>query len=129
MKLLITLCAMLFVFSGYGAQAADGSIAPLTSVSVNGTKILADADGQVLYSYDPDQPSLSNCSGDCAANWPPMSLAPAISIQDPLARISRADGTNQITYGKKPLYYYSGDDKPGVANGDGIGGVWHVLPL
>jgi hypothetical protein len=26
-----------------------------------------------------------------------------------------------------PLYYYSGDKKPGDANGQGIGGVWFVL--
>ena len=128
MKLILTLSALLFVFSGFASQAADRSIAPLTSVSVNGNDILADAGGRVLYTYDPDQPNLSNCSGGCAADWPPLSLALRISIEDPLARISRADGTTQITYETKPLYYFSGDDKSGVANGDGLGGIWHVIP-
>ena len=39
-----------------------------------------------------------------------------------------ASGAKQWTVGGKPLYYFAGDAKPGDRNGDGSGGVWHVVP-
>jgi predicted lipoprotein with Yx(FWY)xxD motif len=33
----------------------------------------------------------------------------------------------QWAYAGKPLYLYDDDDKPGDAEGDGEGGVWHVV--
>ena len=33
----------------------------------------------------------------------------------------------QSAYQRKPLYLYVGDAKPGESNGDGQGGVWHML--
>jgi hypothetical protein len=33
----------------------------------------------------------------------------------------------QLTYDGWPLYRYSGDAKPGEANGQGVGGVWFAM--
>jgi predicted lipoprotein with Yx(FWY)xxD motif len=34
---------------------------------------------------------------------------------------------SQLEYNGHPLYTYSGDTGPGQTNGEGIGGVWHVV--
>jgi predicted lipoprotein with Yx(FWY)xxD motif len=39
-----------------------------------------------------------------------------------------AGGVEQITYNGYPLYLYKGA-KPHIASGNGVGGVWHVVPL
>jgi hypothetical protein len=33
----------------------------------------------------------------------------------------------QWAFDGRPLYYFAGDAKAGDANGDGSGGVWHVV--
>ena len=40
---------------------------------------------------------------------------------------NRNDGSRQWTYRGKPLYFWSGDQKPGDMMGDNIGNVWHVV--
>ena len=44
-----------------------------------------------------------------------------------LGTLTRADGTTQVTYAGKPLYYWQGDTKPGDATGNGVTGAWHVI--
>jgi len=39
----------------------------------------------------------------------------------------RTDGTTQVTYGGKPLYYFKGDTAPGDAKGQGLNNVWYIL--
>ena len=41
--------------------------------------------------------------------------------------MTRKDGAEQWAFKGMPLYYWAGDSKPGDTNGDGVGGVWHVL--
>ena len=85
-----------------------------------------------LYTFDKDGPGASNCSGDCAGLWPPLLLGPSVQltagqgITGTLGSTLRADGGQQVTYKEKPLYYYSKDQKPGAATGQGVGDVWHV---
>jgi hypothetical protein len=43
---------------------------------------------------------------------------------------ARSDGKPQVTYHGHPLYFFSGDQNPGDANGQGVntfGGLWYVL--
>jgi predicted lipoprotein with Yx(FWY)xxD motif len=46
-----------------------------------------------------------------------------------LGTLTRDDGSKQVTYDGKPLYMYSSDASPGDTNGDGFGGLWHVVKL
>jgi predicted lipoprotein with Yx(FWY)xxD motif len=95
-------------------------------------EVLVDEDGRTLYRFLADTGTQSTCEGDCATTWPPLTVddgpvaGPGV---DPalLATTTRADGTLQVTYAGHPLYRYAGDEQPGQANGQGIGGVWFVV--
>jgi hypothetical protein len=44
--------------------------------------------------------------------------------------ISRSDGTKQVAYEGRPLYYYVGDTGPGMTNGQGsnqFGAKWWLI--
>ena len=38
-------------------------------------KILTDADGNTVYLFEKDENGMSNCSGGCAAEWPPVTTS------------------------------------------------------
>jgi len=79
-----------------------------------------------LYTYDNDTDGVSNCYGDCAANWPPALLDAGAKLGKNYSLIARTDGTMQIAFKGKPLYLYAGDSNVGDMNGDGVGGVWKL---
>ncbi|WP_119068128.1 hypothetical protein [Aggregatilinea lenta] len=94
---------------------------------------LVDSNGMTLYLFTNDTPGVSNCSGDCLVNWPPLlvdegqepSLQPGLT--GTLSTIARDDGTYQVAYDDMPLYYWKDDVQPGDATGQGVGDVWYVI--
>jgi predicted lipoprotein with Yx(FWY)xxD motif len=118
-------------------EAANGDPSAFTTVVATdnptlGT-ILTTFDGYTLYTFDSDTGGTPTCLDACANTWPPM-----VSQGDPtggdgvsgtLDLVERPDGIMQVTYDGTPLYMYSGDPSPGDTNGDGFGGVWHVVSL
>jgi predicted lipoprotein with Yx(FWY)xxD motif len=70
------------------------------------------------------------CSGECATNWPALT-GPATAGTGAqaglLSTATQANGSSQVTYGGKPLYYFAGDAKPGDTNGQGVGDVWFAV--
>ena len=93
--------------------------------------ILTDFAGNTLYIWDNDEPGLSNCGDGCASVWPPLSVdgdaTAGVGVDGVLGTITRDDGSTQATYNDQPLYYYAADEAPGDRNGDGVGGIWHVV--
>lgn len=89
-------------------------------------KVLTDAKGMTLYTFDKDMDGKSACSGGCAVNWPPLMAAADAMAEGEWSVISRDDGTKQWAYGGKPLYTWIKDAKPGDITGDGVNGVWHL---
>ena len=89
--------------------------------------ILADGAGRTLYTFDKDASGRSHCSGGCASAWPPFFAGDAARDNGPFTVVSRDDGRRQWARDGKPLYFFAGDAQPGEANGDGSGGVWHVV--
>ena len=92
--------------------------------------VLTDAAGNTLYMFDNDTAGVSSCNEGCAANWPPLMVDGEATAGDgvgTLATITRDDGTTQVTHNDQPLYYYAADAAPGDRNGDGVGGVWHIV--
>ena len=100
--------------------------------------VLVGERAMTLYVFSADKPGISSCTGACARSWLPVgshggkphgsALVPAAMI----GSILRGDGTYQVTFGRRPLYYYAGDRKPGDANGRGrtdFGGTWEPASL
>jgi len=103
-----------------------------TSTSALGSFVLADT-GMTLYSYAQDAANTSNCYDSCATAWPPYIVAPTTSlaagagVNGVIATTQRKDGSLQVTYNGKPLYFWKKDMKVGDTTGQNIGGVWFVV--
>jgi predicted lipoprotein with Yx(FWY)xxD motif len=96
---------------------------------------LTGQNGMTLYVLTKDTPNTTTCTGSCATNWPPLTVAGGAKISGPgsaksaFATINRPDGTVQVTYNHMPLYYFAGDSASGDTNGEGKLGTWFVAPL
>jgi predicted lipoprotein with Yx(FWY)xxD motif len=133
-----------------GAQATptapSASMAPSASQAPTGLTIgvtndptlgvyLTAQNGMTLYVFKNDTPDTSSCTGSCATNWPPLTVAGGTTITGPtgatgtFSLISRPDGTMQVAYDHQPLYYYAGDSAAGDTTGQGFSGKWYVAPL
>jgi len=90
--------------------------------------------GMTLYIYSKDAKDVSNCSGACAANWPPYTVAAGTALPTSagiggvIATITRADGTTQVTYKGMPLYLWVRDVKAGDVTGNNVGGFLLAKP-
>jgi predicted lipoprotein with Yx(FWY)xxD motif len=65
--------------------------------------VLAEANGQVVYTYGKDAKGGSpTCTGSCATVWPPLTGRPLASQADKLpgtlGTVSDANGAKQVTY-------------------------------
>jgi predicted lipoprotein with Yx(FWY)xxD motif len=98
-------------------------------------KVLFDGHGRALYLFKRDKGSRSTCSGACAKAWPPfltgrVPKAGTGAGARLLGTTKRASGARQVTYAGHPLYYFSGDSKPGQINCQNVvnfGGRWLVV--
>jgi predicted lipoprotein with Yx(FWY)xxD motif len=65
----------------------------------------------VVYTYDKDKKDHSACTGTCALAWSPVltTATPTATglATSSLGEMKRADGTEQLTFDGKPLYFYS----------------------
>ena len=127
--------AILAAVAALHAPPAGASAKPtLTVRSSSYGKILFDGRGVVLYAFTKDK-ERSVCFGACARAWPPYIAHGELKAGaglDPtkLGTTKRSDGSRQVTYGGRPLYYYVGDKSPGEIRCQNIfeyGGLWLVL--
>ena len=90
--------------------------------------IVTDPAGRTLYVFDKDEAFESHCAGGCLQAWPPYTndIQPGSSVPVAAKRFEQ-DQRQQWAWQGKPLYYFSGDTKAGEHNGDGSGGVWHLV--
>lgn len=121
-----------------GASTAPQKVKARATISVKKTslgKVLVNSKGHTLYHFRTDTGTTSNCSGDCATNWPPLTASgtPKVGkgVKSSLAGTTpRSDGSSQVTYNGHPLYTFQGDKKAGATNGQGLnafGAQWFVL--
>jgi predicted lipoprotein with Yx(FWY)xxD motif len=113
-------------------SAGAGTV--MTGTGPKGT-YLVDGQGKSLYLFVPDTNGTSTCYGPCATAWPPLTgtatpkAGPGVNAAM-LATTNRTDGSKQVTYTAHPLYYWSGDTKPGDTTGQGLnnlGGLWWLV--
>ena len=83
--------------------------------------------GKPLYTYDKDEPGKSNCVDRCLAAWPALTAKAGAKPTGKWTVVSRPDGAAQWAFDGKPVYTFVRDTE-GNATGDGMGGVWHLLP-
>ena len=114
--------------SAHAAAAATG----LKIAKIGGVTVLTNVEGFAVYSFAPDTTTKSDCTGACAAAWPPVKgpATAGVSLTGKLGTIKRPDGSTQATYNGHPLYTFIKDTSPGTDKGNGLsafGGRWHAL--
>ncbi|MGK3199623.1 SCO0930 family lipoprotein [Amycolatopsis sp. MEPSY49] len=116
---------------GNAAPASNESKLVVADVASVG-QVITDQNGMTLYRFDKDtaKPPKSNCDGDCAKAWPPVLATGDVQVQgidkNLVGKVTRSDGTEQITVGGWALYRYAKDTKAGDATGQGVGGAWYA---
>ena len=146
----LALCAMLAGCAGSSGSIAGStlprpvpSVAPTTTptpapttapsgvlatANIDGGPAFVNASQHAVYVFSGDTaPNQSNCTGSCAAAWPPVP-PPSGSLPSPWAAFKRGDGTMQLSYKGKPLYTFVNDTSPLVANGNGVDGFSLARP-
>ena len=116
-------------------KTASGGTATVGVSNEGLGSILVDSQGRTLYLFNRDTGTMSECSGACAVNWPPLAAAgkPTVGSGANASLVStsaRHGGHEQVTYNGHPLYLFKGDSKPGDTNGQGLnafGGSWYAL--
>lgn len=122
-----------------GSSSSAGASSGATPKGVVGTETtgygtVLESNGKTLYLLTADTPTSSKCTDSgCTAVWPPLTgtaTAGSGVKASMLGHLSLPDGTQQVTYGGHPLYFYVGDGGAGQTNGQGItsfGGTWYVV--
>jgi predicted lipoprotein with Yx(FWY)xxD motif len=105
---------------------AAGEPADIKTMDINGQKVLTDAKGMTLYTYDKDTAGVSNCYGKCATAWPPAYVSEGATATGAFTIVQRKDDKPMWAYDGKPLYLWVKDTKPGDTTGDMVGNVWHT---
>jgi predicted lipoprotein with Yx(FWY)xxD motif len=116
-------------------KTANGQSATIGVANENLGNILVDSQGRTLYLFRSDSGTKSACTGACAIDWPPLRATGKPTVDGGatasiVATSARSDGKSQVTYNGHPLYLFSGDQKPGDTNGEGVnafGGLWYAL--
>lgn len=116
------------------SQAKALELKEVYTTSKQGTSIEVHAlgNGQTIYTFDPDQSTGNTaCTAGCAEKWPPVLLTTeeVSALKDNQGSIQRPSGLTQLTINGKPVYTFFQDRIEGDIKGDGLGGVWHVLPV
>lgn len=119
-----------------GSSASAGARATLTVRGSSYGSILFDGKGRALYAFTRDRRGgPSRCYGACARAWPVYFSSGRLVAgkgvkQSLIGTVRRRDGRRQITYNRRPLYYYVGDTRAGQVTCQNVGefgGIWLVM--
>jgi predicted lipoprotein with Yx(FWY)xxD motif len=111
--------------AGSSAAASAGSDAIVSTATVDGTDVLADASGRTLYSADVERGGRIRCVAACESFWMPVSATAAeaeaagAELDVELGTVERPDGDRQLTLDGLPLYTFAEEDA-GQLEGDGF---------
>ena len=114
-----------------GAASMAASVSALAAdapAKMDGGVLVA-ANGMTLYTFDTDKAGSgkSVCNGPCAGLWPPFMAGATDQPTGDYSVVTRDDGTRQVAYKGKPLYFYKADQKAGDRTGDNFKDVWHIV--
>jgi predicted lipoprotein with Yx(FWY)xxD motif len=117
------------------AKTTTGQPATLGVAKTGLGQVLVDSQGRTLYLFQKDSGTTSACTGACATAWPPLRAtgqptAGSGANASLLGTTQRSDGNPQVTYSGHPVYTFTGDQKAGDTNGQGVnafGASWFAL--
>ena len=132
-----TLIVVVTALLTWGISSALAAPGEATRVSAHTSKYgmaLFGPSGKVLYVFGPDKGSRSHCYGACASAWPPLlstgaPLAGSGVNSKLLGTTKRTDGSVQVTYDGRPLYYYLADTPTKIMcqHANMHGGLWLIV--
>lgn len=122
----LIIAALLVAGLAAPALAEDYASGAIKTMDTKKGEVLTDAKGLSLYTFDKDAAGVSNCYGECAVKWPPVTAGMYAKADGEFSLVKRTDGAKQWAFKGMPLYLWQGDKKPGDVSGDGLGGVWHL---
>lgn len=111
--------------SSDGSDAGGGGSGLVSTAEVDGTEVLADAEGRTLYTAEVEKDGQIHCVDACAKFWEPVVASDAdaeeanSALGDEFGTVERPDGQSQLTYGGLPLYTFAEEDA-GELRGDGF---------
>jgi predicted lipoprotein with Yx(FWY)xxD motif len=108
---------VLVVLAATAAPAALADATPVTVVSAPKLgKIVATKAHLALYAWNREKDGKVHCTGACAKQWPPLTVAKGTmvakhvaGVMGTLGQVMRPDGSHQVTLNGHPLYTYVGD--------------------
>jgi predicted lipoprotein with Yx(FWY)xxD motif len=140
-----TVVVLSFLVSGLAISAASAQQTRVSDASARATvkvtqtklgRFLVDGRGRTLYLFTGESADTIVCKSNylsCTKSWPPF-----FTTGKPRAgrgvnarllttvRRTKPAGV-QVVYNKHPLYYFSGDSKPGDTFGQAYLGIWYVV--
>ena len=135
-KTLIMAAACLSVLLGVNAQAAEPAaqapaakapaakmpagiqVKEVTEPPMTLYRILGDAKGMTIYTYDRDEGGKSACNGECAKFWLPVTADAGAKPMGVWTIITREDGSKQWAHKGKPIYTFIKDTRVGDFDGE-----------
>src|SRR5258708_2683852 len=109
--------------AGAGASIARTASAPArtaatATVALRSTKLgkilVVGRSGRTLYLFNKDGKNKSNCTGQCAAIWPPLKATrPTAGAGVSARKLGSIKGSHQVTYAGHPLYTFVSDSGAG----------------
>ena len=125
-----------FVAAADGSSPANPPALTLAAASSDLGTFLTGRDGLTIYVFGADTtPGVSVCEGDCLSAWLPVTVPPGNTVAagdgvtGVLGLITGTDGSTQVTYDGRPLYYFQGDTEAGQTNGQGLNDIWWVADV
>lgn len=111
-----------------GASSTHATKSVVVSIVKNSNLGTLLVSGKTLYTL---KASKTACATSCVKIWPELVLPKGVTKATPgsgvsaskLGTIARAGGVRQVTYGGKPLYFFTGDKTSGAVNGN-VSDTW-----
>jgi predicted lipoprotein with Yx(FWY)xxD motif len=130
--ILVALAAVSGFHAAPRPNAKPGTIVKTASSDYG--QILFSGSDRAIYRFGKEGSSKPRCYGPCAQAWPPVLTkgkprARSGADASLLGTTRRSDGSKQVTYKRRPLYYYV-NDPSGRAychNVTEYGGLWVVV--
>jgi predicted lipoprotein with Yx(FWY)xxD motif len=119
-----------------GSMPANPPALTLETATTDLGTFLVGEDGLTTYYFAADTaPGVSVCEGECLVAWPPVTVpagntvAAGEGVSGVLGLITATDGSTQVTYDGRPLYYWQGDTEAGQTTGHGVNDIWWVADV